>query len=343
MSVHQSSEQDENVQQQHYTKSPLYKAFLPILYSLKVGGLYYERDSMKRSSKFTLFYFLYSFTVLVIMWASFIVNLYPLKDVTKVDQYFLSTIYNISSSMYCATNVTCLISASCNQKAFGKFFKCLCSRGKYGGTHYINPVSFKKVVSTLCIFNWLLFILVVTWSLYFSIGNNLFIFVIPKGFLTNKIAYYLLQIFATLYLIYVTYCALFTNCLLLTIGIAMYTESKQYRISLLTKLNESGSSQVTIENERKRYVEMTRFINAADCTWSVRLAATFGLNVIDICVMLYVVLYNPDIARAQSLLIPYVFWLITCVSDMSVACISGILITSAVSLIESNYLIYSLS
>ncbi len=84
------------------------------------------------------------------------------------------------------------------------------------------------------------------------------------------------------------------NCLLLLIGVLVYKECKLYRASFSTKFNQFGCSHTVFENERKRFIEMTRIVKAADSFLSIRNASAFSFNVINICVLLYILIYNPD-------------------------------------------------
>ena len=81
---------------------------------------------------------------------------------------------------------------------------------------------------------------------------------------------------------------------------------------------------------------MMCIVKAADRLFSLRQATSFGLNIIKICVLLYVISYYPKYARDQSIFSTYFVWLVICSSDVIIACVSDILITSGVKYIKST-------
>ena len=113
-------------------------------------------------------------------------------------------------------------------------------------------------------------------------------------------------------------------------SVLIHKESKLYRTSLLAKSDQLGYFQTVFENERRRLFEMTRIVKATDHYLCFRNATAFSFNVINICVLLYVILY---FSRDQANFSSYIFGLLTCINDISIVCISGILVTSGVSII----------
>ncbi len=52
---------------QRYTESTMFRAFLPIFYSMKLVELYHDKDVLRQSEAITLFGQLYSLTVICAM------------------------------------------------------------------------------------------------------------------------------------------------------------------------------------------------------------------------------------------------------------------------------------
>ena len=274
----------------HYTQSPMYQAFLPVLYSLKLGGLYHERDAIRKSKRITSCNQLYSFSIMIALWTTALLSVYPLKDFKRVNPEFLSLLNTILLYFQCAINAVCLFAASYSEKGWKKFFICLSSLDQYGGA-YTDSKWLKKIAAISCFIAWFLLIVIFIFGVIMLFGAQLQSSVIPKGLLSDQIFYYLSRIATILALLYLTFCWLFTNCLLLLVGFLVYKESKLYRASLSTKSGQLGCSQVVFENERRRLVEMTRIVKAVDHYLCFRNATAFGFNVINICVLLYVLLY----------------------------------------------------
>ena len=324
----QSAKQNET--DQRYTESAMFRAFLPIFYSMKLVGLYHNKDVLRQSKSITSFGQLYSLTVICAMWAAVLTNLYPLKDTTGINPNLFGHLATESFYIQCSMNATCLFAAFFKQNALRKFFICLSNLDKYGGV-LTEAYWFQKLCRIFCYAVWFLFVLCIAFSIYllFVYSPN---YLIPSNLVSGQIAIYLLQFVTALFIIYFTSSWLFTNCLLLLVSILINKECKLYRISLNNKLSLLGCSQITFENERKRFIEMTRVVKAADRSFSLRQATSFGLNIINICVLLYVISYYPKDIRDQNIYSTYLVWLVICSSDVIIACVSGILVTSGVSI-----------
>ena len=331
--------QSENAPQRpHYTESPMYKAFQPVLCSMKLAGLYYERDAAQATKWNSLANKLYPLIVIIAMWSIAAINMYPFKDITGVNPVSFSFLNQDVFYIQCASSATCLFIASLKENSLKKFFVCLSNLDKFGGV-YTNPSWFKRVAFIFSLFAWLLFIFTEIFTLYIMFEKHLLSSAIPRNLVEDQATFNWLQLITILCTIYFSCCWFLTNCFLLLIGILLNKECQLYTASFSTKLNQFAQNQAMFENERMRFIELTRIIKAADRSFSLRQATSFSLNVFNICVMLYVILYFPDLAKDHNLFNPYLFWLMTCFCDISIACISGILITSGVSILKTFYII----
>ena len=154
----------------HYIDSPMYKAFMPVLYSLKLGGLYYERDAIKKYNRVTLFNQLYSILVMIILWAVALINLYSLTSLTRVDSSLFSFLSSILLTFQCAINSVCLFAASFSEKGWKKFFICLANLDNYYGGVFTDSNWFKKIAVTSCFIAWFMFVSIVIFGIILLFG-----------------------------------------------------------------------------------------------------------------------------------------------------------------------------
>ena len=101
-SQQQSAKQNER--NQRYTESAMFKAFLPIFYSMKLFGFYLDTFAFKRSKATMSFGQLYSLTVIFAVCAAVLSNLYPLKNTTCVNPNLFSNFVSVSFYIRCSTN-----------------------------------------------------------------------------------------------------------------------------------------------------------------------------------------------------------------------------------------------
>ena len=311
----------------HYTNSPIYKAFSPLLLSLKLSGLYYERN--KTSSVLPL-HSLYSLTVTLAMWIVVIVNLYPLKTVTGVNPDLFALLNGILFYGQCAMNATCLYIASYRQKAFTRFFIGLMNLEKYGGI-YTQPHQLRKIAATICYIALLIFVMLMIFNVFLIFATNVMGSLIPRVLVGDSETFYWLRLLKMTMDLYFTACWLLTNCLVMMMGYLIFNECTLYCKSFSMKLDTFGRCQATFENERNRFIEMMRIIKATDRTVSMRQVTSFGCNLVNICVLLYVVCYYPQLGSAQTVLGSYAYALSTSIVDVIVTCSSGILVSRGVS------------
>ena len=327
----QSDKDDKNY---HYTQTLIYKAFAPFLNSLKVAGLYYVKDGTSRNECFTKFQKIYSFIVTITIFVAFVLHLVAFKDATGINPNSFSIFTVAIFYCQCAANVFCFLIASHNPLAFNKFFTCLSNLDKYGGM-YTPLKQIKKLITFLCVLCWIIFVVIVIISGYMMFSVTLLGSMIPQTFFaSDSSAYFVVQIVSAIFNFFLMTSWIFSNCLELLVGILIYNECKLYcSKSLFIKQNDNSKNlQPSFENERKRFVEMTRIIRAADCLVSFRHATSFGCNVINICVLLYIISYYPAVVQNHAIVGSYLLWLIVCVLDIGVICCSGMLVIRGVSI-----------
>ncbi len=186
----------------HYTCSPLYKAFLPLLYSLKLGGMCHERDAIRKSKRITSCSQFYSFLATIALWVAALITVDPLKYFTSVNPTSFSILNSILLYFQCAVNVGYLFSASYSEKGWKRFFISFSSLDRYGGV-YTGSNWFKRVTAVFCFITWLLFIFVSVFSFLLLLSSQLQSS--AKPLLLNSVTgtYYLPRVLTLFSLLYI--------------------------------------------------------------------------------------------------------------------------------------------
>ena len=133
--------------------------------------------------------------------------------------------------------------------------------------------------------------------------------------------------------IYMSALWLFPISLEMVIGFLLYQEFKMFGHSLVAKVRNGQYFMSTFEVERQRFFEMSKIVTAADKCLAIHHGAVFACNIGIICLMLYILAYLSQSTDAVSATI--IFWLVTCVLDMAVVCVVGILVNSEVRTVKN--------
>ena len=114
-------------------------------------------------------------------------------------------------------------------------------------------------------------------------------------------------------------------------ALLLHKEFYLFRKSFAAKITREGQYLGSLNNERRRYLQMCRLMEAADDVLALHHGASFSCNIITICLIMYSIIYYPFLSQNTPLTIFYVFWLFSSITDMVIVCSSGILVQSAVS------------
>ncbi len=79
--------------------------------------------------------------------------------------------------------------------------------------------------------------------------------------------------------------------------------------------------------ERKRYVAMSRIVEAADRILALHHGACFSCDIANMCLLLYTIAYYND----ESPVAAFVIWFLLFFGDIAVTCACGILVNYGVS------------
>ena len=303
-----------------FSTLPVYKALMPILFSLRIAGFYYVRN--EATVKFdiaTLLFKIYCIIVMLIIWTGLVLNctsLYVIAD-TPTLLYMITTVLQFGLGV---AKVTCFFKASYDKKALRKFIVCMTAL-----TGNDNKVLqwMRKVAIICCVICWLLLISSMTLILYVMFGLGLLILNA-----TNHVA---TQIFTLLNAVYFTASFFFFDCLELLIGIMVRKQMLLLSCSIRENTENNGNFRGSLEKKRRKFLEIIQCIKAADKFLSFHHAASLGFNVANVCILIFIISYYPRFANNDFVRSFMVFDLLMCFIDMSLVCISGILITNGVS------------
>lgn len=121
---------------------------------------------------------------------------------------------------------------------------------------------------------------------------------------------------------------LFPVCLELGIGWLLRTEFDLFRKAFSARLAAERGQTKSIETERKRFLEMTKIVEAADNCLAIHHGAVFLCDIANICFMLYMLAYLPT--PPTSIAVSFSLWVVAWLADMAVVCWVGITIDSGV-------------
>lgn len=125
-------------------------------------------------------------------------------------------------------------------------------------------------------------------------------------------------------------------CLELAIGWLLRTEFDQFKQAFRARLTADRSVIQSFEMERKRFLEMTKIVEAADYCLAIHHGAVFLCDIANICLMLYMLAYLPT--PPPTIALSFILWMTAWFADMAVVCYVGIAIDSGVRVL--SYLLY---
>jgi hypothetical protein len=323
---------------QKYTQCATYVAFEPIFWGLRIAGLFYEHRQQSTLSASACagvsvmqVYCCITMSALVLL---FLVGVGMTSALlTSLEPAVVLLFIGIMLMGECAANALSMFRACCSKKGLKKFFGAICNLEKYGGP-LIPPSTTHNLVVASCVVGWAVVVFGTAFEVYIIVFTAFFEETLQSYFplyenLNNnviKTAYILCEAyFWTMWA--------WMNIFQLAVSAWLYCEFHHLRRVLSRQLTtHSGElNSDWLEVSRKRFIEMTRIVRAADECFSLRIAASFGCNIISICLLLYSIIYHPEAARQPASLPSYACWLCISVADLTLSCVSGILVIAQVS------------
>ena len=131
----------------------------------------------------------------------------------------------------------------------------------------------------------------------------------------------------------VTILSIFTFAWLMPVGLTFVISSilKQSFDVFNVKCREMIHLPQSVESLRIHHQSLTSLVSLADQILSVRLSASLICNVAMSCVVLYLILWGPDLAQYMLMKVFCIIWTLDALISIGIDCVSGAMVNSAVS------------
>ena len=314
-----------------YKASPFFRAFEPLLFSLRVFGLFHirkrstpDKTELPSASK------IYNWTITALVWLMVIRSFASLRLLHSINSTLLYNLVMTCLLILCGTNAIAFLLVSNNDKSVRKFFTGFQRLNKYGGP-FMCPVKMKKTImigTTIC---WACIIVNICLTSLITFTTTALDILSSDPFLdAGSVDHLIIQIVFIFVVMFLTATWIFPSGVELCIAILLYKEFSLFRKSFSSQIADDGRFLGSLEKERCRFVEMCRITAAADDILAPHHGASFACNIISICLLLYSLVYYPSVTQSPALTSAYVFWLFGSFTDMIISCFCGIIVNSAV-------------
>ena len=304
-----------------FLNSPFYKALAPLMFCLKLSGLYFIRPANAVITPQMVYCYILSLVPLVGL--AMVASIFRLT--TAIDVNFMTLLSCFSYALLCIVNAFSFLKNAHDPKEVRKFFIGLDKLNNYGGplvqATQINKLA-KYVVAVSCV----IYCFTVCVLIY-AIFRTEVLYVVLKGFglePTNPIIQTVMAVFVSFLVLQ----WVFPNSIELCFAMHLYKEYRQF-YKIFTKRIRANHSQLQefIEDDRRRFVQMARIVEAADKVLGLHHGASFASNLANLCLELYMIAYYSSSAQVSI----FIALLLLFMADIVIICVSGILINTAVS------------
>ena len=324
---------DEPEEPEDFINTPIFKAFLPLMASLKFLGLFHYRkiDKSKTKTGFSMpsFSQMYSWSLTGTAWVVTIKSAITMRLASGLGPQLITNMIFTFVLLLCTMNCTSFLLASHNPKSVRKMFLGFSKLKMYGGP-FADLEKVRKYALFGAISAWIMNIIsygiVILIAFWTDVLNTLSTDPLtdsPIGALVMKLvfvggAFYMSSMFV------------FGAFVDLNISLLIFYELRLFGKNFRSRLTEDGSFNGSLENERRRYLLLARIVDAANDCLAIHHGASFACGIANICLLLYSIIYYPSVSRTVGVALAYSFWIICAVFDMTVSCACGILINAAV-------------
>ena len=303
-----------------FSKSPFYEAYTPIIFCLKLSGLYFVKSKDRLISPQQVYCYILSLCPFVGIAMEF--SLF--RFMTSLDVNFLTLLVCSSFTLLCAANAISFLRHAHNPKYFRKYIIGFDSLKLFGGP-YTQPDQIRKLAKYTALISFICYCLALCTVSYAIFMTELFNFFVQGFNLESTNSF--MKIFLTMGFGVFGLQWTFPNCVSLCVGIHIYLEYKQFFKAFKRRLHAHlRLLQTSIEIDRQRFVQMTRIVEAADKILALHFGVSFATTVACFCLNLYMVAYYSKSAQVGIV----TAFLMQCVVNTVVNCASGILINTAV-------------
>ena len=318
-----------------FTKLPLYKAFLPMIFSFKLMGLFHikkTKTSEESMSNIPSASQIYALVVTTGPWLLVVRFLFTFRLIYEIGPKTIFALVQLIWLTQCGCNAISFFQLSHQSNKFQKYITGFNNLEKYGST-FVCPIQVKKYIVIGVGIMWFAAVGNIAFLIYFTFDSDLMNVLITDPVpQSNALSWLMLKCFYVINFIYLSVLWIFPMILELSLCLLLYVEFTSYKRSFRSKLMSSGKFAGSLEIERQRFLEMVRIIRAADRCLSLHHGASFSCEITNFCLLLYSLIYYPSIMENSSTFFAYLFWIFAAIADLALVCISGILVNSAVSM-----------
>ena len=323
---------NESLNVQDFLRNPFYKSFSLLRRSLAVVGLHCYRDTNDGGNccRLNTFSLLYCWAVTIAAWLMVIKSLSVLRYTDTIGPVLLSGLSMSLWMLLCAINATSFLAASLYTKSKRKFFMGFT---KLEGGPHITPALVSKYVYIGTTISWLIIAFNMSLLAFLIFGTDILDVLITDPLPpTNTTGRLVMKFIFLVIFFYLTAMWVFPSTKEICMAMMMSKELYLFRKSFSTKLSRNRGHVDNLENERRRFIDILRILSAADSCFSLHHAASFGCNIVNACLILYIMIYYPFLMKVTTAVLTYIFWFIAAILDVTVVCFSGIIVNSAVSM-----------
>jgi hypothetical protein len=231
-------------------------------------------------------------------------------------------------------NLTCLVIASHHPKAMRKMFVSFARLRRYGGM-LTNLSRVRFVIKIFIASLWTVTTVGMAFYFYLSFEAN---------FVTDFLFDGHSSIISTSFIVVLIILAIswiIINSFELCISIIIYREFRAANKRLKAKVRTDANLSKTFEMERRRFIEMTRAVAAADSTLALHHLSSFCCDITILCLLIYKIIFNTSKAEnIANIMTACVYWMLLTVSDLAIICLCGTLVILGVSVIASLGLLF---
>ena len=311
-----------------YSKLPFYLAFSPFFTCFKIAGLYYTRGTAKNITPLQVYCWIFAF----VPFLTLAIEMSVFRLISSIDINFITLIVCVGFSLLCSANIIVCIRNAHNPQQLSKLFFSFERLNNYGGPYtqasQVNLLTKYCLILACvvyCFFLCLMSYAVVYTSLFTILLNG---FGVPPTQLAVKIS--LVCVVTLMGLQWIL-----PNCFELCLRIHLFVEYRKFYKNFAKKCRTNPKEfQETLEMDRKRYVEMSKIVEVADNILALRHGASFGCNLVILCLLLYSIAYYSKTAEVGLIIVLFVFF--TC--DIAFVCVGGILINVTVRILVISIL-----
>ena len=321
-----------------YTHTQVYKAFYPLMLSLRLVGLHHHRkiDKSKKGISMPNFSQIYSWSLTVAAWIVVIKSVTTMRLAPGIGpEMFTYLIYTLVIVL-CAMNCTAFLLASHNTKSKRKLFLCYAKLKMYGGP-FVDAAKIRKNIFIGTIIAWVGIVSNFAIVVFIVFGTNVLTTLSADPFIESQTGSIVMKIIFICEAFYMSSMFIFGAFVDLCISLLLFYEFKLFRKNFRSLLSKDGTFKGSLENERRRYLLMARVVDAANDCMAIHHGASFSCGIANICLLLYSIIYYPNARKTFGVVFAYSFWIIGALFDMVVSCTCGILVNASVRIISKIF------